>query len=147
MPICSKCKEDKPVEGFHTRSDAKSGRRSHCKVCTNRRNSERYFTVEGVKETQNLASRKYLLQAKYGLTLEQYEDMLSKQGGVCYICGLKGERNLSVDHNHSTGSVRKLLCSTCNYALGNAKDDITLLKKMIDYLEEHTESDNLRSRL
>jgi hypothetical protein len=147
MPVCSKCKEEKPTEDFYVREDTKLGRRSHCKVCMNKRTMERYLTVDGVKDQHNIASRKHLLRTKYGLTLEQYEEMHTKQGGVCYICGLGGERSLSVDHNHTTGNVRKLLCHNCNIALGHAMDSISVLKNMIDYLEEHTESDTLRNRL
>ena len=65
-------------------------------------------------------SRAYHLKQTYGLTLEQYDEMLEQQGEVCAICGeanLDGKR-LYVDHNHETGKVRGLLCLKCNNRLG-----------------------------
>ena len=55
----------------------------------------------------------------YGISLEQYEVMLSAQGGACAICARPpiGKR-LHVDHNHSTGMVRALLCRRCNSLVG-----------------------------
>lgn len=57
---------------------------------------------------------------KYGLTLEQYEAMHNAQGGVCLICGKPNQNNriLCVDHDHKTGKVRGLLCTSCNSKLG-----------------------------
>ena len=60
------------------------------------------------------------LRLKYGITLDQYEDMFEGQGGACFICeALPTERRkLAVDHCHTTGRVRALLCHTCNNHLG-----------------------------
>lgn len=59
------------------------------------------------------------LRLTYGLTVEQYETMLSEQGGVCFICkSPPGQRRLHVDHSHRTNSIRRLLCSPCNTQLG-----------------------------
>lgn len=83
---------------------------------------------------------------KYGgMTPEDYLRMEAEQGGVCKICGNDNNgRRLMVDHDHNCcpGAItcgkctRGLLCKNCNWALGNAKDDIILLKKMIKYLEQ-----------
>jgi len=81
---------------------------------------------------------------RYGLTPIQYDEMLSAQGGVCYICKTdnkqlvtrSGEyRDLPVDHCHKTGKVRGILCSDCNRGLGSFKDDTGRLKAAIDYLD------------
>lgn len=57
----------------------------------------------------------YNLRRKYGITAEQYDAMLSAQGGVCFLCGRPPKtRRLAVDHCHETGAVRKLLCDKCN---------------------------------
>lgn len=64
-------------------------------------------------------ARRFALQSKYGLTIAQYEQMLTNQDGACAICGkLPGKVRLAVDHNHTTGKVRKLLCNTCNIWVG-----------------------------
>ena len=63
---------------------------------------------------------KYNLRAKYGLTLEDYDNMLEQQKGVCAICGgiNPSGRRLAVDHDHKTGEIRGLLCQHCNTHLG-----------------------------
>ncbi len=76
----------------------------------------------------------------YGLTLEQYNEMLTSQNGVCKICA--GPDNgpwgtLAVDHCHITGKVRGLLCAKCNKGLGQFKDDTELLDKAKSYLLNH----------
>jgi hypothetical protein len=89
-------------------------------------------------------SRQNRLRRQYGFELGEYERRLQEQGGVCAMCEksethidkrLGVPRRLVVDHNHTTGKVRALLCSTCN--LGNRPDDIGWLKLRIAYLEKH----------
>lgn len=73
---------------------------------------------------------------KYGITPEQFEEMVELQGGRCLACWNKpGKRGLYVDHCHRTGRVRGLLCHNCNTALGLVKDKTATLKRMISYLE------------
>jgi len=56
---------------------------------------------------------------KFGITLEEYEERLAAQGGVCLLCSsLSAGKLLAVDHDHQTGAVRGLLCGPCNMALG-----------------------------
>lgn len=61
--------------------------------------------------------------------------MYEEQGGKCYLCGASQDRNLAVDHCHSTGKVRKLLCSQCNQALGLFKDNPEVMRKAALYVE------------
>ena len=76
------------------------------------------------------------LMRKFGITLEQYNQMLAEQGGTCAIChAVPGLRRLAVDHDHATGTIRGLLCSECNKALGLLEDDPALLRQAADYLE------------
>lgn len=90
---------------------------------------------------------KYLyLERKFGLTPEQYDTLLETQEGVCAIC-LQEEQyrhyatgtrySLAVDHDHTTGKVRGLLCRTCNVALGKFGESIEQLRRAADYLEMH----------
>lgn len=85
--------------------------------------------------------KSYDLKRQYGITLDQYNEMLEKQGGVCAMCGrpeksmIKGKViNLAVDHCHETGRVRGLLCSNCNIGIGNLRHDVELLQKAIEYV-------------
>jgi hypothetical protein len=78
------------------------------------------------------------LKKHYGITLEDYNEMFSAQDGKCAICsgGPNGEKRLCVDHCHSTGKVRGLLCDKCNVGLGRFNDDLALLEKAIEYLKK-----------
>lgn len=75
-----------------------------------------------------------LLRKKYGIGLHQYQQMFEDQKGQCYICEKEDWRNLAVDHDHLTGEVRGLLCTTCNTGLGQFKDSVDLLMKAIEYV-------------
>jgi hypothetical protein len=71
----------------------------------------------------------------YGITVEEYDEMLESQGGGCYICGIGPVgRALDIDHDHRTGKVRGLLCSNHNRALGLLGDDPDLLLAAHTYL-------------
>ena len=88
-------------------------------------------------------SRKSRLKCQYGITIEDYDNLFAKQDGLCAICGkmetykhYKGTIcRLSIDHNHTTGAVRGLLCQKCNAALGFLDEDIIRMLKMIEYIE------------
>lgn len=84
------------------------------------------------------------MKKRYGITLAEYEEMLAAQGGGCAICGgqetaahktTQLKRRLAVDHCHVTKKVRGILCTSCNTVLGNAKDDIDILLKAVEYLQ------------
>jgi len=84
------------------------------------------------------------LKKEYGITLAQYEEMEVSQDFKCAICGKSEQdicnkkgavRRLAVDHCHTTGKIRGLLCRGCNQGLGNFKDTIQYLQKAIDYLQ------------
>lgn len=77
------------------------------------------------------------LKRMYNLTVEEYNLMLDLQDNKCMICGLEPDKTLVVDHNHTNGKVRELLCNHCNFLLGNARENIETLKSAIKYLEKH----------
>jgi len=76
----------------------------------------------------------------YGLTKEQYQHMLEQQNGCCAICLTSVEEQryntLVVDHCHTTGKVRGLLCHACNTAIGSLKDNVGSLQRAIQYLSQ-----------
>ena len=85
-------------------------------------------------------SKDSMLKRNYGISLEEYQRMLDEQQGNCYICSKHHslqKKSLSVDHCHKTGTVRRLLCSNCNTSLGLLKEDISRVKKLIQYIEEN----------
>lgn len=85
--------------------------------------------------------RNNTLKSKYNLTLEQYNEILEKQRGMCAICETdkcKSGRYFTVDHSHKTSKVRGLLCGNCNSGLGMFSDNIDFLKRAISYLEKYS---------
>jgi len=83
--------------------------------------------------------RNWRLLQTYGITNQDYEQMLENQGFCCAGCGLHQnilEKKLNIDHDHVTGKVRGLLCGNCNRALGLVKDNMETLVRLQEYLEK-----------
>ena len=136
--VCSKCRTEKSLDEFYTeKTKRKEGRpTSRCKVCLAEQ-SKAYYHANKEKQKElhkawvknNKDRVKYhKIKQEYGLSREEY-DALKK---ICHICGSKD--NLCVDHSHSSGRVRGILCSSCNKGLGNFKDDPTYLYRAADYI-------------
>ena len=143
---CPTCKVEKPLGAY---TILKSGaRKGHpvgaCKSCRSvlHKNSKRkdptiYERIEWPAKLKSL----------YGITREQYDSMLKEQDGRCAICKSKDSysRNykttkvskFAVDHCHTTGKVRGLLCTKCNRALGMVSDSIETVLRMAEYLRKH----------
>lgn len=89
-------------------------------------------------EAGKRSNRNSHLKKRYGITIDDYEQMLKDQNNKCAICGnghTKGTRGkLYIDHCHKTNKVRGLLCQKCNSAIGLLGDNKTLLKKALKYL-------------
>ena len=120
--VCKICKKWKTVEEFGISIKGFLGRNSACRSCV------------------YIKNRTQRLRLEYGLTTEQYNDMLNHQKGLCAICKSKevgkGFKYLHIDHNHETGKVRGLLCSKCNRGLSCFGDNSKLLGRARKYLED-----------
>lgn len=121
---CTRCKETKPLSMFQHGRGYVDGYYKHCRKC----HYDVYVRDNHYKRT-------------YGISQEEYKKRVDVQNGECFICKTKHDPNiphgrLCVDHCHKTGEIRGLLCSTCNTALGNAKDDPKILRKLAAYLEK-----------
>jgi post-segregation antitoxin (ccd killing protein) len=88
------------------------------------------------------------LRSKFGISLAKYAEMAIAQGGVCAICKKPetDERQgtlkaLCVDHNHTTGEVRQLLCNSCNKMIGLACEDVDILSEAVQYLKRHAKGE------
>lgn len=118
---CIDCGVEKSLTEFHRDARSGDGRRCTCKPCQARYHRQRS------------------LKRKYGLTEAGYVAMLEAQGYGCAICDApaEGERyqRLNVDHDHTTGRVRGLLCLNCNHMIGKAGDSPERLRRGISYLE------------
>lgn len=85
--------------------------------------------------------RRHRLQKRYGLSLETFEQMAEAQGGVCAICKqVPAGRGFHVDHCHTTGAVRGLLCDACNVGLSRFRDNPQSLLNAVEYLRLATRS-------
>jgi Recombination endonuclease VII len=95
-------------------------------------------------EKYKISMRNSRYKRIYGITLDEYNQMLEEQNFVCKIChcpetsiGFGGEvKSLAIDHCHDTGKVRGLLCDRCNHLLGLAKDSTKVLQNCIKYLKD-----------
>lgn len=97
---------------------------------------QRKYRAEN-REKVKRSERSAHLRRKFGLTIEQFEQMLWEQEFRCLGCNIHQselKKPLAVDHDHKTGEVRGLLCDPCNFALGCVKDDIKILLRLIKYL-------------
>lgn len=126
MKLCRGCDTTKPLADFPKNQ-------SRCRVCRRAAQAAYAKTPKG-REVQRRSSRKMRLRHAYGITPEQFDQMVEQQGGKCGICG--GEEPLCVDHDHDTGAIRGLLCSRCNRAIGLLGDDLPSLTAAVTYLEQ-----------
>jgi hypothetical protein len=133
MRTCNVCGETKPLNEYYFNN--KGNPHGKCKKCYIKRGQEKYDPIK--KRNENL-------KRCYGITLQEYNEMLDRQNGKCATCGgtetagRKSGRGVAdvfvVDHSHKTGKVRGLLCHRCNRAMGVIGDNIYTLQRMIEYL-------------
>jgi predicted HNH restriction endonuclease len=137
--FCTSCNKQKTFEDFYKAHGKSSknrpiGRKSHCKDCVKEQRKIYYSTPKGRKYAQEKSWR----ENGFNFTVEEYEEKLIEQGGTCAICNRDKNKNgtrLCVDHDHTTGQVRGLLCHDCNTSLGKFNDDTEMLQKAIDYIK------------
>ncbi len=121
------------------------------RACCNERrkkNKEKYNARDRAKIASDPAHRlkknrgckNFRLKRKYGITIEEYESLITAQVGSCPICTepLRIGGQIDVDHCHSTGRVRAILHSKCNRLLACCSEDIATLYRAINYLREHS---------
>lgn len=123
---------------YDRREADKRWRKSPKGKAAQRRGRKRYrVSKKGV-----ISEKRSMLKFRYGLTLEEWQQMFEQQKGCCAICGKHQsilKKPLGVDHNHVSGKIRKLLCFHCNLALGifNVDEEgINLLQNAINYIKE-----------
>lgn len=140
MKLCNKCTEAKSFSEFYKDIRCKSGISGICKECT--KIQAKLYRLSH-KDIIRAGKRVDKLKRRFGLTPKMYDQMLENQNYCCAICGIhrvKLSKNMAVDHDHSTGVVRALLCSSCNTSLGQLKEDVQILENMIAYINKHKET-------
>lgn len=153
MKRCAACREEKPFDDFYRdNSNKRDGRQSRCKECSLRYNAIWEATN---KERRRHQPSRYNYRATYeqrfkrklrgyGITQAEYDAMLMEQDYKCAICGSdewgrKGVNRIPspcIDHDHTTGKVRGLLCTWCNSLLGYAREQEAIMTNAMAYLRE-----------
>jgi hypothetical protein len=134
---CGNCKTVKPEAAFSL-TRTRRHLDTDCRKCKTARAAQ---WNRDHPEKRRATRRKWRLNVVHGLTDQQYNDILTKQGGVCAICGIAGSSptgqlyRLGVDHDHETGENRGLLCTPCNRALGLLSDDPVRVLRAFRYLK------------
>lgn len=169
IKTCSECEADKPIGEFnYSRPGVLRGNCKKCQYVYTKRylkkNPEKvsqfalnrkpkskvyrqktkehrnaYMRAWGKQNPEKTRAQKY--RHRYGIDIEDYDELLGKQDGKCAICyssdfGRANAKYFVVDHCHKTKKVRGLLCHKCNVVIGISGDNTNILKQAIDYLVE-----------
>lgn len=145
---CKKCTVEKPRTDFHKHHGVAGGY-PHCKACVSDINKAWREANPGIRKPymklwygeHKENRRNYNLVQNYGITLEEYSRMLEAQAGVCAICKQPPSKknnhamSLHIDHCHTTGRIRGLLCNKCNSGIGFFQESEELVTKAANYLK------------
>lgn len=134
MKTCGFCNETKPDEDFVTLEWRPLSQ--FCKFC--RENVRNPWSFTHAKTPDHKRKRAaYNKEVNFGLTQEQHDELVAKQEGKCAVCTQPFESGFAqhaVDHCHTTGRIRGLLCHRCNLGLGHFSDDPDIMQRAVDYL-------------
>jgi hypothetical protein len=161
MKVCGRCKEEKQFDQFGKKGN---GYQSYCVRCRRikqkewveanpermqrRRDRAKQWAKDNPEKKRkhgldwkkrNIESVRekgfaYHIEKTYGLSVDEYNKILENQNALCAIC--KENKKLWIDHNHSTGTVRGLLCPSCNSLIGYLETYEHLLTKAVQYLKK-----------
>lgn len=146
MKVCKKCLVEKPLVDFFKDKALLDGHANTCKSCKQdltykwrEANKDKYNSYMRDRNKHHYPEYRLL---RYGKTNAWFQKTLSEQDSKCAICKKENpskKRSLAVDHNHSTGKVRGILCYNCNRLL-HAFDNLDLFNKIMLYLNKHKDN-------
>ena len=162
MKQCSKCNQVKELSQFHKDKSKDGGLRYQCKECANEvkkawyaanfekvcAKSKAWNATNPEKKSANHKAwsaanpekvKEYQLKRNFGISLADYNQMFANQSGCCAICKChqtEFKKKLSVDHSHSTGEIRGLLCHCCNTGIGHLSESDSNLEAASRYLNQ-----------
>ena len=166
MKRCKICGQEKPPDDSYRNKLGRDGLRPECKACNLAARRAKYEAdpkpyIARVKKWQQenperlseyrreyrrrpdrkRADRDAHLRRKYGIGVDEYDELLLRQAGACAICEVEPapSTNLHVDHDHTTGRVRGLLCVSCNNALGAFRESFDIFRAAANYLDRDDE--------
>lgn len=132
---CSDCGHFKSMDEYSPGRGYRGGKRSQCNAC-------KYATFcrwrDANRSKVRAYDRKAKLKSDYGISPEDFTAMWEAQGGLCASCETplrRGKGGAAIDHCHTSGRVRSLLCCPCNTSLGAHKEDHKRIRKLADYAE------------
>jgi hypothetical protein len=136
--LCTMCRENRPLTDYYTfKSGPSTGKyRARCRYCSYAVTKK---WVEDNPERFKDSHSRSTLKRRYGVTKEWKESEILKG---CRICGSK-DTKLVIDHCHTTGKTRAVICTYCNNSLG-VVEDLDRMEKYFRYLKE-TGSPSLES--
>ena len=135
MKVCKTCGEEKNLSEFYKVSEKYY--HSYCKPCYSVKVRERDVS-SGRMQYKGMAK---IMGLSYAELDKIYQAFFVAQDGKCAVCGVhqnRLDRNFCMDHDHETMKIRGLLCRTCNVGIGMLKDNICVLSKAIEYLQNNT---------
>lgn len=144
MKPCKRCNLTKPLDNFANTKRSKDGKQIYCKPCLNQMNRESRAKHnhkpctrcnENPRDGKDAICKTCRDHYKYGLTKEESEHFRSIK--ACQCCGKTKEisgKRLALDHCHTNGHARGILCRSCNLALGYLNDDPQLIRSLEMYI-------------
>ena len=155
MKVCKTCGIEKPNSEYHIAQKAGyvgtdgykrnvDVLKAHCKECYREKEIKKYHKLSEEQKKERRKRNKantfeyrqqYRLKRDYGLTTEEFSGMILEQNSLCKICKEHMD-NPQIDHCHTTGKVRGLLCRGCNTSLGLLKENPETLRSMIEYIND-----------
>lgn len=147
---CQRCKQSKPITFFRKNKRSPTGINQNCRKCCteygkewreDKRDASRIIAKAAYWRNPEAGRRRARIgnfRKKYGLTVAEVDGMLIAQNNNCAICerSLLGKK-ANVDHDHSTGKIREILCTRCNLGIGYFEESSDIFFKCIEYLKRH----------
>lgn len=154
MKKCASCELEKEETLFHRKKGTRDGLHNYCKECTAQKNKEWVVNnkerhkascsswYKNNKDKAKQRSTEWHYMTYYGISYSDFRSLAQDQDNKCKLCGIelsfsnhKKQNGAVLDHCHTTGKIRGVLCSGCNKGLGHFKDNIELFNKAILYLK------------
>lgn len=144
--ICNQCKEPKKFQEFYKQKNGKFGLSGKCKSCCSENGKRSYKndperfkkTTQRYFENNPGARQRTRIKYHYNLTMEEYQKLIEEHENKCAVCDKPRselKKELDIDHCHTTGKIRGLLCPNCNKALGLLNDDPSVIERLLNYIK------------